>query len=540
MGYDYVVVGTGAAGSVLADRLSASGKYSVLVLEAGGSDRNPMHRVPKGWVFTMQNEDYVKMYTPEPFGDDTVEAWPRGIIKGGSTTLNGLGWNTGEPSAYNWEEQGNAGWNWQAFRNALDKIENRKKGLAAFNPKHGRMSIEMVTTQDEFGDAMLSAFATRGAKVVPDLNLTSGPRASYTATNTRKGFRWSAASAFLRPALRRKNVTLITHAEVTRVLFSGRTAVGVEAQVNGRLERFAADKEVLLAAGSLESPMLLERSGIGAPDVLRDAGVELIAESPKVGENLSEHRGFTILYHLNDRMGYNHELNTPLRQLITGAKFLLTRRGIISSGSFDVHANLQLEADAKGVDTQIFAAGLSYGEGMVPEKRAGGLISGYAINPTSRGSIHITGPRPADAPRIVTGYYQTDYDKRMIVKVVREMRAILDTPALKSLGAEEYYPGPAVSTDEEIVHHSLNSGPYGYHTLGTAAIGPDEDDVVDERLRVRGVNALRVVDASIFPYQPSGNNSGPTSAAAWIAADLILEDAEKNKRRKATINAMGT
>jgi choline dehydrogenase-like flavoprotein len=539
MAYDYIIVGTGAGGSVLAERLSASGKNSVLVLEAGGGDWDPMHRVPKGWTFTMQNDRYVKRYRPEPFGDDTVEEWPRGIITGGSTTVNGLGWNTGESHGYNWEALGNKGWNWERFRAAFDRMENRRHGLAARNPKFGRMNVETVSTQDEFGDTVIKAFESQGAKAVDDANLAPGARVSYASTNTRRGMRWSAASAFLRPAVRRKNVTLINHAEVIRVVFSGKTAIGVEADVEGTVKTFLASREVLLCAGSLESPMLLERSGIGDPKVLRDAGVDILVESPKVGSNLSEHRGVSILYHINDGLGFNHEINSRVKQLWSGVKYLGTKKGVISSGSYDVIGFLDLDEESPGAETMIAAAGISYGEGMQPEKRSGGLLVGLPMYPTSRGSIHITGPRTTDDPRIVVPYLQTDYDRRMIVKNVRAMRTLLATPEMKSLGAEEYYPGPSVGTDEEIVHHTLNSGLFGYHTLGTCAIGPNDDDVVDNRLRVRGVDGLRVVDASVFPHQPSGNNNGPTTAAAWIAADLILEDSKKYDREKVSIRALG-
>ena len=539
MAHDYIIVGTGAAGAVLADRLSESGKHSVLILEAGGSDRNPMHRIPKGWVFTMQNKRYVRRYTPERFGDGRIEQWSRGVIDGGSTTVNGLGWNTGEAPAYDWEALGNEGWNWSAFRAALDKIENRRAGLASLNPKFGRMNVQTVSTRDELGDAFLATLGSQGVQVVDDANLAQGDRTSYASTNTRAGMRWSAAAGYLRAAVRRKNVKKVNRAEVVRVLFSGLTAVGVEAEVDGRLERFIAGREVILCAGSLESPMLLERSGIGRADVLEAAGVDLLVESPKVGENLSEHRGISILFNLNEGLGFNHEINTPLKQLIAGAKYLATRKGVIASGSFDTIAMLKLDPESAGVDTQLFGTAISYGENMQPQKEAGGLIGGYPMYPTSRGSIHITGPRTSDEPKIVTGYYNTEYDRQMIVKATRKMRDILNAPEMQRLGAKEYYPGPEVQSDEQIVHHSLNYGPFGYHTLGTCAIGPNGDDVVDNRLRVRGVNALRVVDASIFPHQPSGNNSGPTSAAAWIAADMILEDAKKYEVADVNLKPVG-
>jgi choline dehydrogenase-like flavoprotein len=531
MAYDFIIVGTGAAGSVLAERLSRSGEHAVLVLEAGGGNWHPMHLVPKGWVFTMQNDKFVRKYATEPFGDGVVEEWPRGLILGGSTTVNGLGWNTGEAPAYDaWKEAGNPEWDWAAFRAAFDAMENRKKGLAAYNPRYGRMNVETVSTKEQLGAAAIESFGNVGAQVVKDTNQTQGPRVGYASNNARRGVRRSAAAAFLRPALRRGNVTLIKQAEVTRVLFAGTLAIGVEVDVNGRLERFTASREVLVSAGSLESPLLLERSGIGNPKILEAAGVDVLVSSRKVGKNLSEHRGVVILYHLNEGIGYNHEVNTPLKRLVAGAKYIISGKGVISSGSFDVLAMLKLDEQSRGVDTQLYVAAISYGANMQPEERSGGLIAAYPMYPTSRGSIHITGPRTADKPRIIANYLDTDNDRRMIVEATRKMREVLASPELRALGAQEYYPGAEVQTDEEIVDHALNRGVYGYHTLGTCAMGPADDDVVDSRLRVRGVDGLRVIDASVFPQQPSGNNSGPTSAAAWIAADMVLQDAAKRGR----------
>lgn len=335
----------------------------------------------------------------------------------------------------------------------------------------------------------------------------------------------SAARAFLRPALRRKNVTLLTHAKVQRVIFDGTTAVGVEVErPGGKLETYRADREVILAAGSLESPMLLERSGTGQPSVLEAAGVPVLVDSPNVGEKLSEHRSVTILYRLNDGLGFNNQLNNPIKQLLTGAKYLFTRRGVISIGGFDSWAMLKLDDASPVADTQVFITPIAQSPTGDPAKFAGGLIGGYPMFPTSRGSIHITGTRFDDNPTIIPNYYDTEHDRTMLVKMVETFRSYLQAPELKALGASEYFPDGEVRTAEQIVDHAINQGSVGYHTLGACAMGPDDDDVVDARARVRGVQNLRVVDASIFLDQPSGNNGGPTSAAAWIASAMILED----------------
>lgn len=527
MSYDYIVVGTGAAGSVLAEQLSASGKNSVLVVEAGGSDRNPLHLVPKGFQFTMGNKRYTRQYRTEPFGGaDEGEDWPRGVVLGGSTTINGAAWNRGEPWQYDaWEERGLTGWNWKSFKAAFEAIEDRRHGPSGRPIRRGRMTLENGRAKNSVSDAFQAAAAREGVRAVEDSNDIAGDRVSYGTFNTRRGLRMSASRAFLRPALKRKNVTLRTRTEVTRVLFNGRRAIGVEAETRGRTVTYFANKEVVLAAGALESPLVLERSGIGRPEVLRAVGVEVLAESPNVGEKLSEHRGFTLMYRLHDGLGYNSQISTPLRQLMAGAKFLLSRRGVIAVGGFDTWAMLQIDPGAPGADAQVFFTPISYGANRAPDKeRAGGLIGGYPMFPTSRGSIHITGKRLSDKPRLVASFYQTDHDRGVLTQLVRTLRSYIESPEMKALGAVEYMPGATVSTDEEIVNFATAHGGLGYHPLGACAMGTADDDVLDERCRVRGVGGLRVVDASIFRDQPSGNNSAATSAAAWIASRMIQED----------------
>jgi choline dehydrogenase len=534
MTYDYIIVGTGAGGSVLADRLSASGKHSVLVLEAGGSDRNPIHRVPKGFYFTMQEKKYTKHYKTEPFGDDTAETWQRGWINGGSTTINGMVWNRGGAAAYDaWEAAGNKGWNSERFVDAWKQIEAHELGATGSRGGHGPVHIEVAKAKNPVSDAMIQAAENSGVQFVDDMNSTDVDRIALVTSNTHRGFRRSAATTFLGRARKRKNVKIINRAEVTKVLFSGRRAVGVEAQVKGRLVQFSAGREVLVSGGALESPLILERSGIGKRDALEAAGVDVLVESPRVGENLSEHRGIMLQFRFDGKVGFNHTVNTPLRQLLSGAKYLLDGKGVISFGGYDVLGMYRSDPNSADVDTQLFftpvsTAGSNPIEGKLSvDEFSGAMAIAYPVSPTSRGSIHITGPRVSDAPRIVPNYLDTEHDRDLVVKVTRKLRELMASNEMKSLGAQEIQPGvEKINTDDEILDYSLNHGASGYHTLGTCSIGPDEQDVVDVRLRVRGVSGLRVVDASVFPEQPSGNNNAPTLAVSWIAADMILEDAE--------------
>lgn len=536
--FDYIIVGTGAGGSVLADRLSQSGEHQILVLEAGGSDWDPMHLIPKGFYFTMQNPRNSRSVTTESFGDGTSETWARGWITGGSTTINGSVWNRGEPHAYDsWEERGNTGWNYQRFLDAWKQIESHELGATAFRGGHGPVRVEVAKVTDRASSAVMRTLQDAGIEQVEDMNAPAGDRVSRVSSSTRRGFRRSAAKTFLDPARRRKNVTVLNNAEVTRVLFSDRTATGVEARVGGKLTEFAVTREVLISGGALESPLILERSGIGRPDILSAAGVKVLVDSPKVGENLSEHRGLMFQYRFNGKVGFNHQINTVPRQILTGAKYLLNGRGVLSFGGYDVSGIYRSDPEAGAPDTQFLftpistTSGKPQDGGMKVDDFSGGMIVAYPLYPTSRGSVHITGSSTTDAPKIIPNYLATDHDRDIVVKMTRRIRDLMNEPHMQALGIEELQPGPSsLSTDDAIIDYVINNGANAYHPLGTAGIGPNDDDVVDERLRVRGVKGLRVVDASIFPGQPSGNNSAPTQAAAWIAADMILEDAKQRPR----------
>ncbi|BBZ31244.1 GMC oxidoreductase (plasmid) [Mycolicibacterium madagascariense] len=536
MEFDYIIVGSGAGGSVLASRLSADRGSRVLILEAGASDRGPVHRVPKGFAFTMTDPKFTTSYVTEPSQPGSPgDTWFRGRVVGGSTTINGLVWNRGwRPDFDRLEAEGNSGWGWQTFLGAYRDLENFRAGVPTQPGLHGRggpVDVEMALPAEEVCEAFLGSAAAVGMPRTADVNGSDDDRAGYAQFSTRRGLRVSASSAHLRPSLRRDNLTLVTGATVQRILFEGKRAVGVLVDQGGRRREYRAAREVLVSAGALESPLLLERSGIGRGDVLQAAGIEQRVESPNVGERMSEHRGLRFMYQVKGAKGFNHQVNSQRDQLLTGAKFLLTRRGIIAQGSASVLTYFSAHHDATRPDAIGFFSPMSTKTATLHDKKLatadepGMMVAVYPLRPTSQGSIHLPSAGAGPTPVVTANFLSTDYDRALIVAMARRMRELFASGPVARLVDAPLSPACEMQDDDELVQHALTAGASGYHTLGTCAMGPNDADVVDSELKVRGVEGLRVVDASVFPHQPSGNTSAPTQALAWHAARLILADA---------------
>ena len=530
--FDYVIVGAGAAGCVLANRLSENPRNSVLLIEAGGPDSHPMHLVPKGFYFTLNNPKYGKFFPTVAFPDGHVEQLPRGRVIGGSTTINGMVWNRGWAEAYDaWEKAGNVGWNWARFLDAFRKLERHQLGASDTRGGSGATDIEIAGPPEETCDALIAAFAANGVPFEKDMNGSGNERTSYVASNIRKGTRMSAARAYLRPARRRKNLTVVTHTEAERLILNGTTVTGVTCRrKNGTTVSYEARREVVVAGGAFDSPLLLERSGIGNPEVLEKAGVPVRVVSPKVGENFKEHRGILLQYRLTGVKGYNAQASSTPRYLWSGFKYLFSRHGMIAHGGFALSAIYKSDPASEHPDTQCFFTPISTSAvnpmsgRMVVDSFPGAKYVAIPMYPTSKGSLHITGPGLKDVPRLEPHFLSTEHDRQALVKVLRKAREIAASEPFAKHVVEELQPGPQISTDEQIIDYGINKGNAGAHGLGTCAIGPDDDDVVDGSLRVRGTKGLRVADASVFPDQPSGNNNAPTMALAWIAADIILAE----------------
>lgn len=534
MEFEYIIVGAGSAGCVLANRLSEDPKDRVLLIEAGGSDRHPLVLIPKGFFFTMQNERFAKHFETRPFGPTgMVEHWARGRMIGGSSAINGMIYNRGWAPDYDAiETQGNKGWNWDAFLNAFKTIEDHQLGASRYRGANGPLGVSVATKQEPVCEAMMTSGELLGWERSPDTNSSDNERIGYVPSTIKNGIRVSAARAFLHPVRKRSNLTVVDRTVVGQLVFDGGRVVGVSANRNGTKVEYRARKEVILAMGALETPLALERAGIGSGKVLANADVDLRVESPKVGEKMLEHRGTTLQAKLKKGLGYNKQLSSGLRQALTGAKYLVQRTGTMAIGGYDVLSFWKSDPNLSRPDTQGLiapqstdAANVTSGKVRVA-KEPGLMFIGMALRPTSEGSVHISGPGLDDAPIIEPNYLTSEHDRRVTARIIPKMRELMATGPLSEVVIEEETPGRHIASEDELLHQALVAGGPGYHTLGTCAMGPNDDDVVDGRLRVRGVTGLRVVDASIFPHMVSGNCNGPVMAMAHIAAALILEDDE--------------
>jgi choline dehydrogenase len=521
MEFDYIVVGAGAAGSVVAGRLSADPRISVLLIEYGGRDLNPLLYVPKGFYYTLRGDRYVYRY--ETRGH---EVWLRGKVLGGSATVNGMMWTRGAQA--DWDglaARGNPGWEWKEILSSYRAMEDHSLGASDMRGAGGPLGVSVTDTGDEVTNAILESAGDYGWQKVDDANACDTERIGFTPSTIRNGRRVTSYSAFVRPAKNRKNLTVATRTKAGYLLFDGRRVTGVRARHGTVTSDFTARREVIICAGAVETPLLLERSGIGRGDIIRAIGAEIRVESPHVGERLLEQRGLALQVVLKEDIGQSRYLDTLPKQVLETIKYLPNGRGRLATAGYDLVCQFKSSPGISRPDIHGLFAPLALDTGskeMKLAKHSGILFMGYPIRSQTRSSVHASGRLPDAPPVIDARFLETEADRAAVAPVLDIVRRVLGQGPVADYIASEEFPGPSVATPEQVIRYSLDTGTGIYHAVGSAAMGPSGDDVVDARLRVRGVAGLRIADASVLPVQVSGNTAAPAMAVGWRAADFIL------------------
>ncbi|MGM0785899.1 MAG: GMC family oxidoreductase [Pseudomonadota bacterium] len=528
--YDYVIVGGGTAGCILANRLTEDGKYSVLLLEAGGPPRSPWIKIPAGFSKLLTNGTYNWRFEscPEAGTKERVIAIPRGKGLGGSTLINGMIYVRGQPNDYDrWLDEGAAGWSWRDVEPYFRKLENFAEGGPS-RGNSGPMYLERVKERFPISDAFLEAAAEDGQPFNEDYNAADQEGVGYYQVTQRNGQRWSVVDGYLKPAMARSNLTVSTGSRVLRIELDGNRCTGVTYERDGKRETVAAAREVVLCAGAVQNPQILELSGIGNPDVLSKVGIEPRIELAGVGENYIDHYATRMNWRVRNTVTLN-EMSRGLRLTKEVVKYFTSHKGILTLGTGLVHGFVKTRPTLSSPDVQFFFVHASYANAAtrVLDRQPGMTIGVTQLRPTSKGSIHVESAGPEAAPSIKPNMLATEKDCQTLVDGMKVARRIVEQPAMQPFVSHEMTPGKEVQTDEQWLEFARENGQTIYHPIGTCKMGEDDDAVVTPELQVKGVDNLTIADASVMPSMVSGNTQGAVMMVAEKAADLIRERAEK-------------
>ncbi len=526
--FDFIIVGGGTAGCVLANRLSESGQHRVLVLEAGGRDNGFWVPIPAGFSKLLTGRRYNWGFSTEPEAGTHERAIvvPRGKGLGGSTLINGMIFVRGQPQDFDgWAQSGNRGWSWEDVLPYFRKLERFSGGDRDLRGDSGPLHVAEVAARNPLADAFVAAGAEAGFPLNPDYNGRSQDGFGYYQVNQHRGRRWSAADAYLKPVLKRSNLTVWTDAHVLRLALEGRRCTGALVRRGGAERVVTARREVVLAAGAVQSPHLLELSGIGRPDVLGAAGIPVAHPMSGVGRNYRDHYATRMNWRVKVPVTLN-ELTRGWRLGLAVAQYFLLRRGILTLGTGLAHGFVRTRPGLAGPDVQYFFMHASYANaGDRRLDREPGMTVGVTqLRPESRGTIHVRSPDPAVPPAIRPNFLAVQSDQQSLIEGMRMARRIVEQPAMDPFRARELAPGPDVRSDDEWLDFARRNGQTIYHPVGTCSMGQGPEAVVDERLCVRGLDRLRVIDASIMPTEISGNTQAAVMMIAEKGADLILAE----------------
>ena len=532
--FDYIVTGAGSAGCVVAARLSESGEHRVLLLEAGGEDRNFWIHVPMGFSQVYANPRVNWMYESEPEAqlNGRTLYQPRGKVLGGTSSINGMVYMRGNAADYDeWRQRGCTGWDWDSVLPYFKKAEHQERGANEFHGAGGPLRVSDQPFHSELAQRLVEAAIQAGLPPIEDFNDGRQEGAGYFQSTTGDSRRWSTATAYLRPSRNRPNLVVRTNAHAARIEIENGRAVGVTYMNGGAPKTARARGEVIVSGGVFNSPQLLQLSGIGPGALLQEKGIPVIRDTPAVGSYMQDHFYVRLAYRCTRPITMNELANSLPRKAVALAQWVLFRSGPLSGNGVTAGAFARSDPRLERPDLQFNFSPWSYASrdarGAVAHPFPGFSLSAVHLRPDSRGSVQIKSPDPMAAPSIRFNFLQTQSDLQALTAGMRLARKFTQQPALAPYVAEELIPGPATNTDAEFEANIRQNANSNLHPVGTCRMGPDGDSVVDPRLRVHGVAGLRVADAAIMPTVPAGNTNAPTIMIGEKAADMILEDARR-------------